>query len=388
MSVSETVAVLGAGTMGHGIAQVAAMAGHDVRLRDVERDLVDAGRERIAWSLEKLAERGDVTESEAAAALDRVETFVDAAAAVGGADFVIEAVPERADIKHAVYGDVAPHLGAETVLVTNTSSLSVTDLGEVSGRPETFVGMHFFNPPVRMRLVEVVRGAATSDRTVERAESLAASMDKEPIRVRDSPGFVVNRILFPFLNEAGWLRESGAATIDVSDATAKAGLALPMGPFELADHIGLDVVKETLDSLHERLDEGYKPCPGFARKVAAGDLGRKSGCGFYDYDGGEPSPAPDAARDDVERRFVAVMANETAKLLADGVAPPADIDRAMELGAGFPRGPTRMAETHGTRRLARTLRKLAGRTGGGRYEPAPYLVSLAEKDEALSSSFS
>jgi enoyl-CoA hydratase/3-hydroxyacyl-CoA dehydrogenase len=238
----NTVAVLGAGNMGHGIAEVAAMAGYDVNMRDIEEDLVRDGYESIEWSLEKLAENDRLTDAEAEAALERVTPLVDMEEAVGDADFVVEAVPERMDVKREVYADLEAAAPDHAVFATNTSSLSITELAAATERPERFCGMHFFNPPVRMDLVEVISGAETAAETLELTEALAADVGKTPVRVhKDSPGFIVNRILVPLMNEAAWLVGEGEATIAEIDSTTKYDMGLPMGCFELGDQVGNDV---------------------------------------------------------------------------------------------------------------------------------------------------
>ncbi|QLC32728.1 enoyl-CoA hydratase/isomerase family protein [Halarchaeum sp. CBA1220] len=375
----EHVAVLGAGTMGHGIAEVAALAGFDVALRDIKEEFVQAGYEKARWSLEKLVEKEELTTDEADAALERIDPVVDLEAAVSDADVVVESVPEKMDVKKNVYREMSQHVPADAVVATNTSALSVTELSEALERPERFCGMHFFNPPVRMQLVEVVPGASTHDGTVAAAMGLARAMGKTPLEVgHDTPGFVVNRVLVPLLNEAAWLVHDGVATVAEVDSTARYGIGLPNGAFRLADRIGLDVVADVLDYLHEELGAAYEPCPSFHERVQAGALGRKTGAGFYDYDGESDSDIrTDAVREDVERRLLAVMANETAKLVGDDVATPEEVDEALMLGAGFPEGPAKLADRAGLVALYETLAEVQGETGAPRYAPAEELVRRA-----------
>ncbi|MCF2241167.1 3-hydroxyacyl-CoA dehydrogenase family protein, partial [Halobacterium salinarum] len=324
----HSIAVLGAGNMGHGIAEVAAMAGYTVRLRDISAELVQDGYDQIEWSLGKLAESDQLTEAAADAALDRISTHVEVSDAVDDVDVVIEAVPEKMGIKTDVYTEVEAHAPADAVFATNTSSLSITDLSEVTERPARFCGMHFFNPPVRMELVEVISGAHTDDAVLECIESLAADFGKTPVRVRkDSPGFVVNRILVPLLNEAAWLVHDDEATIAEVDSTTKYDMGLPMGAFELADQVGIDVSHDVLDYMQDVLGTAYEPCPVLVDHVEAGDLGRKSGAGFYDYgdDAAGADVPTDEIRADIADRLTAVMANEVAKLVGGGVADPAEI---------------------------------------------------------------
>ncbi|QAU11464.1 3-hydroxyacyl-CoA dehydrogenase/enoyl-CoA hydratase family protein [Halorubrum sp. BOL3-1] len=376
----QRVTVLGAGNMGHGIAEVAALAGYDVSLRDINDELVQKGYDQIEWSLGKLAEKDRVGDDEADAALDRVEPYVDLGDALDGADVVVEVVPEKMAIKKDVYEEVIEHAPDEAVFVTNTSSLSITELSEVTDRSERFCGMHFFNPPVRMDLVEVISGRHTSEETLELIEGLAESMGKTPVRVRkDSPGFIVNRILVPLMNEAAWIVESGDADVETVDSTTKFDMGLPMGSFELADQVGVDVGYHVLEYMHEVLGDAYRPCPLLGEKVEEENLGKKTGKGFYDYEDGDGAQIPSDAIDaDVRRRLLAVTANETAGLIGDDVADADDVDEAVKLGAGFPDGPAKLADAEGLDALVETLDALAEETGEARYEATDYLREAAE----------
>ena len=375
----DRIAVLGAGNMGHGIAEVAALAGYDVTMRDINEEFVRNGYEQIEWSLDKLAEKDQISRADAEGALDRVTPVVDLDAAVGDADVVIEAVPEKMDIKKQVYREVVEHAPPEAIFATNTSSLSVTELSEVSDRPEQFCGMHFFNPPVRMQLVEVISGAHTTEETLETIESLAESMGKTPVRVRkDSPGFIVNRILVPLMNEAAWAVEADDATIEEVDSTTKYDLGLPMGSFELADQVGIDVGYHVLEYMYQELGDAYRPSPLLAQKVEKEELGKKTGRGFYNYENGGVQIPTDAGRTDLQERLLALMANEVAGLVAEDVADPEAIDEAVKLGAGFPDGPAKMADDYGLAALVERLDELHEATGEARYEAVDSLRELAE----------
>jgi enoyl-CoA hydratase/3-hydroxyacyl-CoA dehydrogenase len=377
----DTIAVLGAGNMGHGIAEIAAMAGYDVMLRDINEELVQDGYDQIVWSLDKLAEGDHIPADLAEASKDRITPVVDMDEAVGDADVIIEAVPEQMDIKKEVYQEVNASASDDAIFATNTSSLSITELSEVTERPEQFCGMHFFNPPVRMDLVEVITGAHTADETLDTIEALAADLDKTPVRVRkDSPGFIVNRILVPLMNEACWLVEDDVATIAEVDATTKFDIGLPMGAFELGDQVGSDVILHVLEYLHDVLGEAYEPCPLLERTVEEEKLGKKTGEGFYDYDDGGVEIPPDAGREDLEDRLLAVMANEVGKLVDDDVAPPADIDQAVKLGGGFPDGPAKLADKAGLADLVATLESVAEETGAeARYAVSDGLQAAADE---------
>ncbi len=378
----NTVAVLGAGNMGHGIAEVAALAGYDVRMRDVTEEFVQDGYDSIEWSVGKLAEKDLLTETEAEATLERITPLVDLGETLADADVVVEAVPEQMEIKEDVWREVEELAPDRTVFTTNTSSLSITELSEFTDRPGRFCGMHFFNPPVRMDLVEVISGAHTDEATLELIEELAEAMDKSPVRVRkDEPGFIVNRILVPLMNEAAWLVDDDTATVAEVDSTTKFDMGLPMGSFELADQVGIDVGYHVLEYMHEVLGDAYEPAPMLVEKVEAGELGKKTGKGIYEYEDGPGAEIPaDEGSELVRDRLLATMANEAAKLVGGDVATPDAVDEATQLGAGFPDGPVAMADDRGLDELLAVLEEAHGGTGHERYAPAAYLEERAEAD--------
>jgi enoyl-CoA hydratase/3-hydroxyacyl-CoA dehydrogenase len=375
----ETVAVLGAGNMGHGIAEVAAIAGYEVTLRDINEELVQEGYDQIEWSLGKLAEKEQLSEDEADAALERIDPVVPVEDAVGEADVVIEAVPERMDIKKDVYTEVEEYAPEHAIFATNTSSLSITDLSEVTDRPERFCGMHFFNPPIRMQLVEVISGEHTSEETLEVVEELTEAFDKTPVRVRkDSPGFIVNRVLVPLMNEACWMVSDGSATVEEVDSATTFDMGLPMGAFELADLTGIDVIYHVLEYMNEVLGEAYEPAPFLEETVEAETYGQKTGEGFYDYEDGGVDIPTDAGTAEIRRRLAAVMANEVGNLVENDVSDPRDIDEAVMLGAGFPDGPAKLADDIGLDVLVDTLESLHEETGHPRFEISDGLCEAAE----------
>ncbi|MGA2097348.1 MAG: 3-hydroxybutyryl-CoA dehydrogenase [Candidatus Acidiferrum sp.] len=278
-----TVAVLGAGTMGNGIAHVFARAGYKVILRDVEQRFLDRGLDTISKNLDREIKKGKLAESEKGAVLARLEPATDMAA-VAQADFVVEAVPEKIEIKRAVLGEADAILRPEVILASNTSSIAMTTLAALTKRPDRFVGMHFMNPVPMMVLVEVIRALQTSDATFSATMELAKKLGKTPVAVNDAPGFVSNRVLMPLINEAAYCVMEGVATPESVDAVMKLGMNHPMGPLELADFIGLDVCVDIMHVLHEGLgDPKYRACPLLKKYVAAGWLGRKSARGFYSY---------------------------------------------------------------------------------------------------------
>ncbi|HKM91147.1 MAG TPA: 3-hydroxybutyryl-CoA dehydrogenase [Candidatus Acidoferrales bacterium] len=277
------VAVLGAGTMGNGIAHVFARCGFQVILRDVEQRLLDRALDTIGKNLDREIKKGKVAESERPTILGRVLPATELGA-IAGADFCIEAVPESAELKARVLKEADAALRPGAILATNTSSISITQLAAATSRPERFVGMHFMNPVPVMALVEVVRGLATSDETFQSTLALCERLGKKPVAVNDSPGFVSNRVLMPLINEAIFTVMEGVATPEAVDTVLKLGMNHPMGPLELADFIGLDVCLDILEVLYKGFgDPRYRACPLLRKYVAAGWLGRKSGRGFYKY---------------------------------------------------------------------------------------------------------
>jgi 3-hydroxybutyryl-CoA dehydrogenase len=281
------VAVLGAGTMGHGIAQVSAMAGHDVRLRDVEDGIVADGLDAIEANLDEGIERGKVTGADAADTLDGIVGTTSLEEAVSGADLVIEAVPEEMDLKRQTFRDVEDHVDGETVIASNTSSLSVTELASALDRPGRALGLHFFNPAHLMELVEIVVAEQTDEETVEFAREFVDDVGKTAVEVTDTAGFATSRLGAALGAEAMRMVEEGVAAPRDLDAAMKLGYNHPMGPIELGDHVGLDVRLEILEYLRAELGERFRPPQILKRKVRAGNLGKKTGEGFYVWEDGE-----------------------------------------------------------------------------------------------------
>jgi 3-hydroxybutyryl-CoA dehydrogenase len=279
----QRVGVVGAGTMGNGIAHVFARSGYSVVLCDVEQRFLDRGLDAIGKNLDREVAKNKISAQDKAATLKRIEPVMDRAK-LAVCDFVIEAATEKFDIKSEIFRDLDRLCRPEIILASNTSSISITKIAALTKRPDKVIGMHFFNPVPVMKLVEVIRGLATSNETFHTVRDLTLKLEKTPVEVNDAPGFVSNRVLMPLLNEAMYAVMEGVATPEAVDEVFKLGMAHPMGPLTLADFIGLDVCLDIMRVLHDGLgDAKYRPCPLLIKMVDAGWLGRKSGRGFYKY---------------------------------------------------------------------------------------------------------
>jgi 3-hydroxybutyryl-CoA dehydrogenase len=279
----KRIAVVGSGTMGNGITQVCAATGYDVDMIDVKQEFLDRAIKTITKSFDRQIKKEKITEDDKKAALGRINAATDLSLAKN-AQVVIEAVTEDLDVKLDIFKKLEDLCPPDTIFASNTSSLPITQLAAATKRPDKFIGMHFMNPVPMMKLIEVVRGIATSDDTFALVSDISKKLGKTPVEVNDFPGFVVNRILLPMINEAIYAHMEGVATVEAIDEVMKLGVAHPMGPLTLADFIGLDVCLAILEVMHEGLgDPKYRPCPLLRKMVHAGYLGRKSGRGFYDY---------------------------------------------------------------------------------------------------------
>ena len=286
----KSVGVIGAGQMGNGIAHVVALAGYDVALYDVNKEMIDKARTTIERNMARQVSRGIITEAEMQSALQRIRVAPDLAA-IGAADLVIEAAVEDEAVKRKIFIELCPQLKKSAVLATNTSSISITRLASVTDRPERFIGIHFMNPVPMMQLVELIRGIATEDETFGLAKSFIETLGKSIAVSEDFPAFIVNRILLPMINEAVYTLYEGVGTVESIDRAMRMGANHPMGPLELADFIGLDTCLSVMQVLYEGLaDSKYRPCPLLVKYVEAGWLGRKADRGFYDYHGATPVP--------------------------------------------------------------------------------------------------
>lgn len=350
-SMVSKIAVIGAGEMGHGIAELAALHGYDVTMRDIKQEYVDKGMERIRWSLDKLAEKAQITREKADEALARIRPTLDVKEALHDADFAIEAVFEDLELKKKVFRELDQNAPDKTVLASNTSAIPITNMALATKRPQKVVGMHFFNPPMLMQLVEVIRADTTNDATLQAAVDLAKSFGKTVVVVRkDVPGFITTRVLGPYFEEAIWIHEEEGVPIETIDAAMRFRAGFPMGPFELADQVGIDVLFHLIENSNHPMPRGVQ------RLYAERKFGRKTGEGFYGYKEGRPKLTPDMGQAFDPVRILAPMINEAAQLVGMGVASPAEIDEAMRLGTAFPKGPLATADDLGVDRVVQALR--------------------------------
>jgi 3-hydroxybutyryl-CoA dehydrogenase len=360
----DKVGVVGLGTMGAGIAEVFARAGFNVIGVEIDQAALDRGRGHVDKSLSRAVSRGKLTEEERAG-IDARLSFTTSRDDLADADFVVEAVPERMDIKRDVFGDLDRICPPGTILATNTSSLSVTEIAALTGRPDKVVGLHFFNPAPVMKLAEVITTVSTSAETVDIVTEVAKRIGKTPIAVGDRAGFVANALLVPYINDAIKLYERKVATREEIDASVQKAAGLPMGPLALADLVGLDVCLAVMDVLWEEYrDQRFVASPLLRRMVAAGHLGRKSGQGFYAGTEDRPEPRPTGRFAEMIREeetldlgeiLIAPQIDDAMRMIGDGYASARDVDTAMRFGCGYPEGPTELLDKRGAESVVTTL---------------------------------
>ena len=382
MPLVKKITVLGSGIMGHGIAQVCAMAGYNVTLRDIESSLLDKALERVKWSLSKLVEKQKITQIEADRIFHRITPEVDLELSLRDTDLLIEAVPEDLGLKKKVYTDVDKFAEEKTVYASNTSTLPITEMAALTGRPERFIGLHFFNPPQLMRLVEVIPGRDTNQHTIDTALDFVMRVGKEPVLCRkDVAGFIVNRIFIPLVHEAAYCLERDGASMTQIDSAVKYKMGFPMGIFELADYTGLDVIFKATSEMYTRDNRIVNPHPKIKELVDAQNLGQKTGKGFYEYSGSSyerVNLSPEEAAKYNPISLVAVSANNAAWLISNNVCTKEDVDKALRLGMGLKTDLFRTVEMFGVGNVVEKLREMAAKYGS-RYEPDVYLQSYKSK---------
>ncbi len=382
----KKVAVVGAGAMGHGIGQVAAMAGFEVTLRDVNDELLTGAMEKIKWSLNKLVEKNRIAEEDAKKTADRIKLVVPLEEAVKNADYVIEAIPEKLSLKRQIFSEMDKFAPPHTILATNTSALLITEIAEATTRPDKVVGMHFFNPAQLMRLVEVVMGEKTSEETCNVSIELTKKFGKEPVICRkDVPGFIANRITIPATNLIAWMVQKGEYTIEEIDAAAIQKAGMPMGVFALLDYTGIDIAYNVLKFMEEK-EPLFKACPLIEDKIKKGELGAKSGKGFYTYPekGKWTMPDIDLTKADKFDPMIQtyVTVNMAAELLRRQVATAEDIDKTIKLGFNFPIGILELADTMGINQIVSELKKIEEKYGAF-YKADPLLEEMASKGKSF-----
>ncbi|MBW2599386.1 MAG: 3-hydroxyacyl-CoA dehydrogenase family protein [Deltaproteobacteria bacterium] len=341
----KKIAVIGAGDMGHGIAASCLLGGYTVVLRDIEQGFVDRGVEGIKKSLARFKEKGKITLEAHDDALARLIPMVDLEEAVKDADFVIEVVPEKLELKKSVFAELDKFAPKHAILASNTSNMSITEIAKATNRPDKVIGYHFFNPAILMKLVEVTRGAKSSDESIQIGYELAKKIGKVPVIVeKDSPGFICNRVNQSSVVLFSKILEAGHPTPEEFDAAMKP--VMPMAPFELLDYVGIDIAYHGMEYFAEVLSSDYKPSDAMSAYIESGNLGKKTGKGFYDWSQGRPAIDLSKATKEYDiNHLIALQVNEATKLIEEGVCPdPQEIDLAMANGGGSPFGPFALAK--------------------------------------------
>jgi enoyl-CoA hydratase/3-hydroxyacyl-CoA dehydrogenase len=367
--------------MGHGIAQVFALRGYDVSLLGRSEDSLDRAIKEIKWSLKKFAERKKITRKLAEIVLSRITPTTSYEEAIEDADLAVEAVSENIELKKRVFSKIDAFAPSHAIIATNTSTLSITELGGTTGRPEKSIGMHWFNPPQLTKLIEVINGNDTSSETLNAIIDVSKKLGKTPIVCKkDARGFIVSRILVAVFNEAFWTYHLGEASKEGIDASAKYNSGFPMGWFELVDYVGIDIEYDVSKILYEAHGERFRPCLEVTEPlVKKGKLGRKTGMGFFDWSKGRPKISPNLAGEyDIERSW-AVAANEAAWMVLEDVAEPISIDLGMKLGTGWASGPCEYADRKGLDWILGKLERLYSQHTMELYKPCPLLKNYVGK---------
>lgn len=373
------ITVLGSGIMGHGIAQISAMAGYNVNLRDIEQAFLDKAMDKIKWSINKLVEKQKISQSEAEKIINRIHPVVDLEQSLKNSNLIIEAVPEDLNLKKRVYGEIEKVATDDMIFASNTSTLPISEISAFTSRPDKFIGLHFFNPPQLMPLVEIIPGSKTEQQVTDLAINLVKEVKKTPIVCKkDVPGFIVNRIFIPLVHEAAYcLDRSGASMVEV-DSASKYKMALPMGIFELADYTGMDVIHKATSEMYSRDKKVIFPHPKIRQLFENKELGQKTGKGFYQYQGDNYERVQlteEAAEKFDPIPLVSVAVNNASWLISNGVCNREELEQALKLGMGLKRELFTTAETVGIKNIIDTLKDLQTKYGSF-YEPDSYLLSL------------
>ena len=375
----KNITVLGSGIMGHGIAQVSAMAGYNVVLRDIEQPFLDKAMEKIKWSLDKLVSKEKISENERNEIFSRIKPIVDLKDAVHDCDLVIEAVPEIMDLKKKVYAELDKVASDQVVFASNTSTLPITEIANTISRPKKFIGIHFFNPPQLMKLVEVIPGQETSDDVTNLTIKFVKSVNKIPVTCRkDVPGFIVNRLFIPLVHEACYVMERQKIQQTEIDSAVKFRLGFPMGIFELADFTGLDVIHKATVEMHVRDKKVISPHPTIEQLFNEKKLGQKSGEGFYKYSDDKYERIPlseELAKKCDPIQIVANILNNAAWLVTNNASDIDEIEKAASLGLGLKKPLFETAKEIGMQKIVEELKKLSNKHGAF-YEPDPLLLSM------------
>jgi enoyl-CoA hydratase / 3-hydroxyacyl-CoA dehydrogenase len=373
------ITVLGSGIMGHGIAQISAMNGYNVVLRDIEERFLESAMNKIRWSLDKLVEKNKINKQESDKIHGRIKPIVELKEALDDTDLLIEAVPEDLKLKKKVYSEVDQFAQEKTIYSSNTSTLPISEISQLTSRPDRFIGLHFFNPPQLMKLVEVIPGASTAQSIVELGINFVKSLSKDPILCnKDVPGFIVNRIFIPLVHEAAYCLENDGISMTQIDSAVKFKMYLPMGIFELADYTGLDVIHRATIEMYSRDKKVVNPHPKIEQLFSSGKYGKKSGEGFYSYGDKNYERVPlseEEAKQYDPIRILSVAINNAAWLISNGVCTREDVELAMRLGMGLRKELFEIGKESGFEKIISTLNQLEG-TNGSFYTPDPYLKTI------------
>ena len=375
----KNITVLGSGVMGHGIAQVSATAGYNVVLRDIKQEFLDKAMEKIKWSLDKLVSKEKISKEEGESIFSRIVPIVDLKEAVKNAELVIEVVPEIMDLKKSVYAELDKVAGPEVIFASNTSTLPITEIANTTSRPEKFIGIHFFNPPQLMKLVEVIPGEKTSQKITDLTQEYVKSVNKQSVLCRkDVPGFIINRLFIPMVHEACYAQDRTNATLEEIDSAVKFKLGFPMGIFELADFTGMDVIHKATVEMHLRDKKVINPHPTVEKMFDDKKLGQKSGEGYYKYSDDKyerVSLSEELAQKFNPIQLVANIINNAAWLITNGASDIAEIEKAAQLGLGLKKPLFETAKEIGIKNIVDELNKLSEKYGEF-YKPDPLLISM------------